>query len=182
VGASTLKDDDKQQEVDFVAPGGSLDADENGDGYPDGILAETINYQDPSSTGYWFYAGISQATAVASGAAATLVANGATRDEVYGALQIGATSIGTDFVDGNGTSPLGVIGGHTGVLLGDGGWSVTGGYSLGTAVQGSGVASFEGIVGSEGMAVASGAGSEPSTSRVPPRPAGCPRRARGGAA
>ena len=30
----------------------------------DGILAESIDLNDPSSTGFWFYAGTSQATAV----------------------------------------------------------------------------------------------------------------------
>jgi len=115
VGASALENDDKQQAVDysnrdpavdFVAPGGSLDDDENQDGYPDGILAETINYQDPSSTGYWFYAGTSQATAVASGAAAALIANGASRDDVYTALQLGAKNLGSDIEDGLGTGGL----------------------------------------------------------------------------
>jgi len=53
-----------------------------------------------------------------------------------------------------------VLGGHTGVLVDDGGWTTTEGYGIGTAVQGSGLAGFEGISGS-GVMVASGAGSEP---------------------
>ncbi len=89
-----------------IAPGGDLDTDENGDGYPDGILAETIAYQDPSSTGYWFYAGTSQATAVASGAAALLIADGASRDDVHTALQLGAKGIGSEIEDGLGTGSL----------------------------------------------------------------------------
>ncbi len=115
VGSSTLKDDDKQQAVDYsnrdpavdlLAPGGSLDADENGDGYPDGILAETIDYQDPTSTGYWFYAGTSQATAVASGAAVWLLEEGASRDEVYTALQLGADSLQSVIEDGYGSGRM----------------------------------------------------------------------------
>ena len=115
VGSSALKDNDKQQAVDYsnrdpavdlVAPGGNLDADENNDGYPDGILAETINYQDPSGTGYWFYAGTSQATAVASGAAVWLLEQGASRDEVYTALQLGADSLQSVIEDGYGSGRL----------------------------------------------------------------------------
>ncbi len=115
VGASTLKDQDKQQSVaygnrdpavDMVAPGGDLDADANGDGYPDGILAETITYQDPSSTGYWFYAGTSQATAVASGAAVWLLERGASRDDVYTALQLGAESLEAEIQSGYGTGRM----------------------------------------------------------------------------
>jgi hypothetical protein len=115
VGSSTLKDSDKQQAVDYsnrdpavdlIAPGGSLDADANGDGYPDGILAETINYQDPSATGYWFYAGTSQATAIASGAAVWLLEQGASRDEVYTALQLGADGLESDIQSGYGTGRM----------------------------------------------------------------------------
>jgi len=115
VGATALKGDNDQQEVgysnrdpavDIVAPGGNLDADDNGDGYPDGILAETISFQDPSSTGYWFYAGTSQATAGASGAAAWLVEQGASRDQIYTALQLGASSLGSEIEDGYGTGKM----------------------------------------------------------------------------
>jgi hypothetical protein len=115
VAATALKHNGTQQPVgysnrdpavDFAAPGGDLDADENGDGYPDGILAETIAYQDPSTTGYWFYAGTSQATAVASGAAAILLAEGASQGEVYAALQLGAKGLADDIVDGLGMGAL----------------------------------------------------------------------------
>jgi len=115
VAATTLEGSDGQQpvdysnrdpSVDFAAPGGDLDADANGDGYPDGILAETIAYQDPSTTGYWFYAGTSQATAVSSGAAAVLLAEGASQGQVYAALQNGAKNLTAEIVDGLGTGAL----------------------------------------------------------------------------
>jgi serine protease len=55
----------------LVAPGGDTTLDQNGDGYPDGILAETF---DPKkgydSFGYYFYAGTSMAAPQVSGAAA----------------------------------------------------------------------------------------------------------------
>jgi len=73
--------------IDFVAPGGDLDADLTGDGYPDGILAETIMQGDPSATGYWYFEGTSQAAAIATGAAARAMALGATADETVWALQ-----------------------------------------------------------------------------------------------
>lgn len=60
--------------IDLSAPGGDLRFDRNGDGYPDGILAETITPGDPSRTGYAFMEGTSQAAALVSGAAARLVA------------------------------------------------------------------------------------------------------------
>jgi hypothetical protein len=59
--------------VDLVAPGGSLDADRNGDQVLDGIPAETISLQDPTRTGLWMYAGTSQAAALVTGIAAHLM-------------------------------------------------------------------------------------------------------------
>jgi serine protease len=55
----------------LVAPGGDTTLDQNGDGFPDGILAETF---DPKkgydSFAYYFYAGTSMAAPQVSGAAA----------------------------------------------------------------------------------------------------------------
>ncbi len=75
--------------IDLLAPGGDLSVDLTGDGRPDGILGETIAPQDPSQTGYWYFEGTSQATALATGAAVRLLAAGATPKEAAFALQYG---------------------------------------------------------------------------------------------
>lgn len=79
--------------VDVMAPGGDITVDMDGDGYVDGVLAETINPDLPSEIGYWLYAGTSQATALVTGAAAHLMAEGETDPErITRALQAGAVS------------------------------------------------------------------------------------------
>jgi serine protease len=64
--------------VDIAAPGGDMTADQNGDGYGDGILQNTFNpsSQNTSDFGYWFFEGTSMATAHISGAAALLISAG----------------------------------------------------------------------------------------------------------
>ena len=116
VGATRMKDDSyKLEEVDYtnrhpavdmVAPGGDVAADEDENGVPDGMLAETIALNDPSSIAYMLYAGTSQATAVASGAACWLLAVGATPDETISALQLGADNLGSEWEDGYGQGRL----------------------------------------------------------------------------
>jgi serine protease len=55
----------------LVAPGGDTTLDQNGDGYPDGILAQTFDPQKGyDSFGYYFYAGTSMAAPQVSGVAA----------------------------------------------------------------------------------------------------------------
>jgi hypothetical protein len=73
--------------VDVVAPGGDINADLNGDGFVDGILGESIDPSDPTNVGYWLMAGTSQAAAIVSGAAAHLLAQGASSSEVPLLLQ-----------------------------------------------------------------------------------------------
>ena len=115
VGATSSKDDDidvghllatdytnRNPGIDFVAPGGDVTVDNNEDGVPDGILGETIALNDPATISYVLYAGTSQAAAVASGAAVQLLAAGATHEDAYGALQLGAKSLGSEFEDGFG--------------------------------------------------------------------------------
>ena len=62
--------------VDVAAPGGDLAHDMDENAIPDGIVAETINQGDPSTTGLWLYSGSSQAAAVVSGAAVWLLDQG----------------------------------------------------------------------------------------------------------
>ncbi|MBX2796343.1 MAG: S8 family serine peptidase [Myxococcales bacterium] len=75
--------------VDVLAPGGDIGDDANGDGVPDGILAETIHPGDPSRVGLWLYEGTSQAAAIVSGAAARLLHAGVAPIDVAVTLQQG---------------------------------------------------------------------------------------------
>ena len=97
--------------VDLMAPGGSVDEDRDGDGLLDGVIGETIALGDPSRTGYWLYAGTSQATALVSGAAARLLADGRRSDQVRVLLQ-GSSAVEpyilTPWLDGQGRGRLDV--------------------------------------------------------------------------
>jgi hypothetical protein len=68
--------------VDGLAPGGDLSEDADGNGVLDGVVAETISPDDPSSVGLWAIAGSSQAAAIASAVAAYPVAAGHSADMV----------------------------------------------------------------------------------------------------
>jgi len=81
-------------QIDLTVAGGGADHDRTSDGVLDGMVAETINLNDPSTTGLWVYDGTSQAAAVVSGAALQLLASGASPDQVAVALQYEA------FIDG----------------------------------------------------------------------------------
>ena len=95
--------------VALAAAGGLVDGDENDDGYSDGILAETIALNDPTRTGWWFYAGTSQAAALVSAAAVHLLDAGATGPEAANALQFAADDgviEGEAHLDGFGSGAL----------------------------------------------------------------------------
>ena len=77
----------KSGAVDVVAPGGNLASDQNGDGYPDGILAEAIDPTNPANVGYWLMAGTSQGAAITSGLVVQLLDAGVHPDDVGPALQ-----------------------------------------------------------------------------------------------
>jgi serine protease len=63
----------RSYKVDVLAPGGEVDRDANGDGLPEGILAQTFEPGQPTQFGYYFYAGTSQAAAEVTGVVATML-------------------------------------------------------------------------------------------------------------
>jgi serine protease len=80
--------------LDVVAPGGDIPMDQNGDGYPDGILQRTFG-MDPNDFAYWFFQGTSTAAPHVSGAAALLISNGVTNpDKVREVIEKTAKDIG----------------------------------------------------------------------------------------
>ncbi len=104
--------------IDLMAPGGDLASDHNGDGLPDGMVAETIDLNDPSTVGAWMFAGTSQAAAVVSGGAAWMLASGATADQVRSALLQGSAFWSPDsFAEGCGAGGLDIEGAQA--LLGE---------------------------------------------------------------
>jgi serine protease len=62
--------------MELVAPGGDSSRDQNGDGYPDGILQMSL--RTASSFGYYFYQGTSMASPHVAAVAALLISNGVT--------------------------------------------------------------------------------------------------------
>jgi serine protease len=86
-------------EIDLAAPGGDTRVDQNGDGYPDGVLQNTIAVQDPTTEGYFLFQGTSMASPHVAGAAALVMAQGVTDpDKVEAILKATAQKQGsTDF-------------------------------------------------------------------------------------
>ena len=78
--------------LDLMAPGGDVYADDNGDGYADGILQEAFEY---GSWGFYFWEGTSMASPHVAAAAALLMANGATNAEAESYLGSTATDLST---------------------------------------------------------------------------------------
>lgn len=106
-GLSIASYADRGPEVDLMAPGGELTADFTHDGYGDGVLAETINPDAPSTFGYWFYEGSSQAAALVSGAAAALLALGVPPEDVLPTLQTASSPVGNaPYLEGLGAGAL----------------------------------------------------------------------------
>jgi len=84
--------------VDITAPGGDLTVDQNGDGFGDGVLQQTINVntKDPTDFGYWFLQGTSMASPHVAGVVAMLLSRDPTLtpDGVRTILQSTARDIG----------------------------------------------------------------------------------------
>lgn len=64
------------KDLDVSAPGGDTRVDKNGDGYPDGVLQNTIRLQDPMTHDYMWLQGTSMASPHAAGVAALVVSRG----------------------------------------------------------------------------------------------------------
>lgn len=93
--------------IDIAAPGGDMNVDQNGDGYKDGVLQNTIALTDPTNETYALYQGTSMAAPHVAGAAAILVANGITRpDAVLARLKETARKDGLDLDKGYGGGVL----------------------------------------------------------------------------
>lgn len=95
--------------LDVLAPGGDTSTDSDGDGRPDGVVAETLYRNDPTRTALWYWAGTSQAAATASAAVADLVKRGANPTQARVALQsssVAEPETGTAFLGGYGAGEL----------------------------------------------------------------------------
>ena len=84
--------------LDLVAPGGNTGADQNNDGFADGVLQQTFGSSaDTSDFAYWFFQGTSMATPHVSGVAALLLSinSSLTPDDIRNILTTTADVLGT---------------------------------------------------------------------------------------
>ncbi len=84
--------------IDILAPGGSMDHDLDGDGFPDAIPAIGFTSSDPTFDGY-LMAGTSPATVQIAGLAALLRAGGAASGDIRPLLMTHATGVEPDGFD-----------------------------------------------------------------------------------
>ena len=111
-------------EVDIAAPGGDNQQDANQDGFPDGILSTTWNYQT-NVPNYTYYVGTSQATPQVAAALALIISSGkAPAASAFEVLKSNAADLGSpgrDDAYGNGLISLPTV---FGWILPPGGYSV----------------------------------------------------------
>ncbi len=79
--------------VDISAPGGDTRQDADEDGYPDGVLSTTWNFQT-NTPNYAFYMGTSQASPQIAAALALLMASGQSAEQAWETLKNTATDLG----------------------------------------------------------------------------------------
>ncbi len=100
------------KEIDLVAPGGDTSTDSNGDGFPDGVVQETMM---DGTRSYFYLQGTSMAAPHVAGAAALVYAKGVRDpDQIARILTSTATDLGSkgwDKTYGNGlVNPVAALG------------------------------------------------------------------------
>lgn len=114
IAVSAIRDDDeltfytnKGPHIDIAAPGGDLNVDQNGDGYKDGVLQNSIKIRNPAEEDYLLFQGTSMASPHAAGVAALIVSLGYNNPSVVkGILQKSARTKGLDLKKGYGAGIL----------------------------------------------------------------------------